>query len=114
MKIKRVLLSVALLASLAWSQTTAGYFYAHLTQATANNPLSVNPATLHTIVVNSTNAGTLVIKDTLASDCSGGTAVSGTLTPAANTYVTYDVAMTKGLCITTGGTAIDVTVSWRY
>jgi hypothetical protein len=110
---KRLLLVLVLISSLAWSQTTAGYFYSHLTQATANNPLSVNPALLHTIVVNSTTSGTIVVKDTLAADCSGGTAVTGTVTPAANTTLTYDVTMAKGLCITTGGT-IDITVSWRY
>ena len=54
--------------------------------------------------VNSTNAGTLILKE----GGSSGTATSGTITPAIG-YHKYPAACKAGLHATIGGTALDVT-----
>jgi hypothetical protein len=54
--------------------------------------------------VNSTNAGTLVLRDGGAS----GTVVSGTITPAIG-WREFPAAFGDGLHATIGGTALDVT-----
>lgn len=54
--------------------------------------------------VNSTNAGTLVLRD----GGSGGTAVSGTITPAIG-WREFPMSFREGLHATIAGTALDVT-----
>jgi len=70
---------------------------------------NVNSATavgcqLHGFYVNSTNAGTLVLRK----DGSGGTAISGTITPAIG-FHTFPADVSGTLHATIGGTALDVT-----
>lgn len=55
--------------------------------------------------VNSTNVGTLVLKR----GGSSGTAISGTITPAAGTYHKFPADCPAGLHATIAGTALDVT-----
>lgn len=54
--------------------------------------------------VNSTNAGTLVLRD----GGSGGTVLSGTITPAIG-WREYPLTFQEGLHATIGGTALNVT-----
>ena len=58
--------------------------------------------------VNSTNAGTLV----LTAGGSGGTALSGTITPAIG-FHPYPAYAASGLYATIAGTALDVTFFFR-
>lgn len=60
--------------------------------------------TLIGFFVNSTNAGTLVLRV----GGSGGTAL-GTITPAAGAFYRYPMSCPGGLHATIGGTALDVT-----
>ena len=55
--------------------------------------------------VNSTNGGTLVLKD----GGSGGTAITGTITPAIGWHFLPVRAAAAGLHATIGGTALNVT-----
>lgn len=116
MHIRRTLFALVAVFALAMpapSQQIVRFTYAHLTQATANNLLATQSAYLHTIVVNASTSGTLALVDTTASNCSGGTAISGTTgSLSAGQTLVFDVVTKKGLCITTGGT-VDVTVTWR-
>lgn len=67
--------------------------------------ISPGPCQLIGFYVASTNAGTLVIKD----GGSGGTALCGTITPAAGTFHDFPVNIGTSAYATIGGTALDVT-----
>lgn len=90
---------------------SSGFSYTHTTGA-ANNQISAASVILHDITVN-TPAGIITIKDTTASDCSGGATVGITGTLASiGQVISYDIQTKNGLCLVTSGAA-DLTVSWR-
>ena len=72
----------------------------------ATGVVTANPGVLLGFYVNSTNAGTLVMRD----GGSGGTVIDGTITPLIGWHF-YPVGFGKagGLHATIGGTALDVT-----
>ena len=93
--------------------TIAGYNFKHISTAT-NTQVKSTPGTLHTVTINGGTAGVVTLVDTSASNCTGGTTLAvietiGTTNPVT---LTYDVATTNGLCVTTAA-ASDVTVSSR-
>jgi hypothetical protein len=72
---------------------------------TATGAVTTLPCTLLGFYVNSTTAGTLVLRDGGA----GGTVMGGTITPAAGTFHRFPATVgASGLHATVGGT-IDVT-----
>ena len=71
----------------------------------ADQIVSKAPGTLLGFYVNSTNAGTIVIRN----GGSGGTAVSGTITPAIG-WRDFPCYCPSGCYATIGGTALDVTL----
>ena len=71
---------------------------------TESGAFSTGPCQLLGFYVNNTNAGTLVIKD----GGTGGTALSGTITPAIGWHHFPANIGTSGFA-TIGGTALDVT-----
>ena len=71
---------------------------------TASGVVTKGPCQLKGFYVNSTNVGTLVIKD----GGSSGTALSGTITPAIGPH-TFPADVGTSLYATIGGTALDVT-----
>lgn len=77
---------------------------------TATAVVTANPGTLTGFYVNSTNAGTLVLKD----GGSSGTVISGTITPGIGWHF-YPAAFGKagGLSATIGGSALDVTFIYQ-
>lgn len=87
--------------------TLPKYNYNHITTATTTVVKNA-PGTLHTIVVNTTAAGTITVYD--------NTAASGTViailksSVAENTY-TFDTIMGTGITVVTGA-ASDVTVTY--
>jgi hypothetical protein len=102
-----------LLASAFAQNNVSRYNYTHISTAT-NTLIASKPTELHTIVVNiGTTSPTVTVVDTSASNCTGGTAVSGAAVATAGSTLTFDVVTTNGLCIVTAGATIDVTVSWR-
>lgn len=119
----KIVLLTAILSLAVWSfgnrppiaeaqlAASSGFSYTHTTAAT-NNQIATASVILHTITVN-TAAGIVTIKDTTASDCSGGATIgiTGTLATVGQT-ITYDVQTKNGLCLVTSGAA-DLTVSWR-
>lgn len=73
---------------------------------TSTAVITTVPCSMAGFYVNSTNAGTLVFKDGGAS----GTAISGTITPAAGTFHRFPACIGTSLHATIGGTALDVTI----
>lgn len=71
----------------------------------ASAAISAGPCQLLGFYVNSTNAGTLIIKD----GGSSGTALSGTITPAAGTFHRFPATVGTSAYATIGGTALNVT-----
>jgi hypothetical protein len=71
---------------------------------TATGAVSTGACQLIGFYVNSTNAGTLVLKD----GGSGGTVMSGTITPAIG-FHRYPANVGTSLYATIAGTALDVT-----
>lgn len=71
---------------------------------TLSGAISLTAGNLVGFYVNSTNAGTLIIKD----GGTGGTAISGTITPAIG-FHKFPAAITTSCFFTIGGTALDVT-----
>lgn len=67
--------------------------------------ISTGSSRLIGFYVAATSSGTLVLRDGGAS----GTALSGTITPAAGTFHAFPVSLREGLHVTKGGTSIDVT-----
>lgn len=113
---KRLLLILVFLSSLAWSQTTGGYFYTQISSATSTLIFASPNAVLHTVTLNGGTNGTVTIKDTTTAAACGGGATVAILTTAATVIpvtLTYDATMKNGLCITTSA-ATNLTVSWRY
>lgn len=82
--------------------TTEGGSPKNLTESGA---VSAYPGTLLGFYVNSTNAGTLIIKDGGAS----GTALSGTITPAIG-FHRFPASCGTDCYATIGGTALNVTL----
>ena len=74
------------------------------TNRTTTGVVSLVPGSLLGFYVNSTNAGTLVLRDGGAT----GTVISGTITPAIG-FHRFPAACVTGLHATIGGTALDVT-----
>lgn len=72
---------------------------------TGSGAVSLVPGTLLGFYVNSTNTGTLVIRDSATS--SGGSAISGTITPAIGWHA-FPAACSTG-CFFTIGATLDVT-----
>ena len=72
---------------------------------TSSGSVSLAPGNLLGFYVNSTNAGTIVIRN----GGSGGTAVSGTITPAIG-WRDFPCYCPSGCYATIGGTALDVTL----
>lgn len=70
----------------------------------ASGAISTGPCQLLGFYVNNTNAGTLIIKD----GGTGGTALSGTITPAIGFHRFPAIVGTSAFA-TIGGTALDVT-----
>lgn len=66
---------------------------------TATGAISLNPGTLIGFYVNSTTAGTIVLRD----GSSGGTVISGTITPAIGWHA-FPAATTTACHATIGGT----------
>lgn len=66
---------------------------------TATGAISLNPGTLIGFYVNSTSSGTIVLRD----GGSGGTVMSGTITPAIG-FHSFPAATTTGCHATIGGT----------
>ena len=81
--------------------------YANLT---GTGLVTANPGTLLGFYVNSTNVGTLVLRD----GGSGGTVMSGTITPAIG-FHRFPAGFGKagGLHATIGGVAFDVTFYYQ-
>ena len=73
---------------------------------TDDGVVSVAPGTLLGFYVNSTNAGTIIVRN---GSTSAGTAVTGTITPAIG-YHALNMYLTGGCYVTIGGTALDVTL----
>jgi hypothetical protein len=73
---------------------------------TGSNAVSAITGDLLGFYVNSTNAGTLVLKHNPGTDA--GTALSGTITPAIGFHY-YPLKFSKGLYAKIGGTALNVT-----
>ena len=71
----------------------------------ASGAVSLAPGNLFGFYVNSTNAGTLVIRNGGAA----GTAISGTITPAIG-FHRFPAYCTSACYATIGGTALDVTL----
>ena len=71
---------------------------------TESGAVSLTSGSLIGFYVNSTNAGTVVVRN----GGSGGTALSGTITPAIGFHA-FPVYCTSGCYLTIGGTALDVT-----
>lgn len=92
---------------------SGGFQYKHISTATNTQEASAS-VILHTIVINGGTAGAITVKDTTASDCSGGStiAVIATLTGSSAQTLSYDLQTASGLCLTTAA-ATDVTVSYR-
>lgn len=76
---------------------------------TASGVISRADCQLLGFYVASTNVGTVAIKQGTASDGSGGTAIGGTITPAAGAYHPYKANCQGFVYATIGGTALDVT-----
>lgn len=74
--------------------------------STSGNVKAVDGALLG-FLVNSTSAGTVILYDDAATGTS--TPITGTITPAANTFITLPVAFSKGLNVVVGGT-INITL----
>lgn len=72
---------------------------------TSSAAISTGPCQLLGFYVASTNAGTLVLQDGGAS----GTAISGTITPAAGAFHTYPASFGRSAYAVIGGTALNVT-----
>ncbi len=72
------------------------------TQADSPAAISAGPCQLLGFYVATTTAGTLVLSD-------GGTAISGTITPAAGRFHEFPANVGTSLTATIGGTALDVT-----
>ena len=77
---------------------------------TSSGAVSLVPGTLIGFLVNSTNAGTVVLKD----GGSSGTAVTGTITPAAGAFVPCYMAFATSCYATIGGSALDVTFVFSF
>lgn len=77
------------------------------TNLTASGPVSKVPGTVLGFYVNSTNAGTIVFTDSATS--TGGTAITGTITPAIGWH-RLPVQCLSGCYVTIGGSALNVTV----
>lgn len=100
-------------SALGNSVTLAGFNYRHISAAT-NTQIKATGAFLHTINLNSGTTGTATVVDTSAANCSGGTtiAVIALSATVVGNSLTFDVATTNGLCVTTSA-ASDITVSSR-
>ncbi len=73
---------------------------------TDDGVVSKAAGTLLGFYVNSTNAGTIIIRN---GSTSSGTAVTGTITPVIG-YHALNIYLTDGCYATIGGTALDVTL----
>jgi len=82
----------------------AGYRPVNLT---GSNAVSTISGELVGFYVNSTNAGTLVLKDSNGGT-DAGTALSGTITPAIG-FHWFPATFSRGLYAKIGGTALNVT-----
>jgi len=78
----------------------------NFTNRTATAQLKAGAGTLVGMYVNSTNAGTVKLWDSLTAT---GTVINNTITPAIGYHDLGNVAFNTGLFFTKGGTAIDVT-----
>lgn len=77
---------------------------------TATGVVTANPGTLTGFYVNSTTTGTLVLKD----GGSGGTAITGTITPAIGWhFLPASFGKAGGLHATIAGSALDVTFIYQ-
>lgn len=77
------------------------------TNITATAALTTQPANLIGFYVNSTSGGTVVIRD----GGSGGTVVSGTITPAVG-FHRFPAACPAGIHVTIAVAAINITLFW--
>ncbi|HEY1800097.1 MAG TPA: hypothetical protein VGG46_04105 [Terriglobales bacterium] len=112
MKKLLLLLVFGLLCLPVWAQIVGNNHYTHISSAT-NTPISSAPLTqLHSIVVNSSSSGTIVVVDTSKPDCTGGIAITGTSDVTAGEILVFDITTKNGVCVTTGGT-VDITVTWK-
>lgn len=75
----------------------------------ASQQIYVGASMVKRIIVATTTVGTFVIYDDADGTCSS-TQKTGTITPAAGTVWELGIEVSAGLCILTGGTAIDMTV----
>lgn len=92
-----------------------GYNYTNITTSTTTL-VKTGPGVLHAIVVNTPAAsgGTLEIDDALTNTTPKiGTLTAGTATALPAYTITYDVAFSTGLSITTATHAGDYTVVWK-
>jgi len=92
---------------------SSGFQFKHVTTATNTQEASAS-VILHTVTINGGTAGVVTVKDTSASDCSGGATIAVIETIGTTNPVTlaYDLQTANGLCVTTAA-ASDVTVSFR-
>ena len=74
----------------------------------ASGAVKTTPGTLIGFYVNSTNAGTLIIKDGGTS----GTALTGTITPAIGWHF-LPIEFKTSAYATIGGTALDITLVYK-
>jgi len=80
-----------------------GYNSVNITSTAA---ITTKPCIMGGFTVNSTNAGTIVFRDGGAS----GTAISGTITPAAGLFHRFPAQIGTSLHAIIAGTALDVTI----
>lgn len=80
---------------------------------TASGVIKPMGGKVHRVIVASTNAGTYVLYDNAKGDTSG-VAKTGTITPAANTWIDFaEMTFKDGISITVGGSALNVTVVYE-
>ena len=80
------------------------------TNLSASAQVKAGEGILRGMYVNSTNAGTVKLWDSLTA---ANTVINNTITPAIGYHDLGGVAFSTGLYFTKGGTAIDVTFHWE-
>jgi hypothetical protein len=98
------------LAAAALAVQNAGGSYANITTATTTT-VKTGAGVLLGVIVNSAGAGSTI---TLYANTAGSGTKIATLTSAAQTSLTYDLAFTTGLtAVTASGTPADITIVYR-
>jgi len=97
------------------TQTYEGYAYTNITTKTNTRLTAAAGHQLARILINKIGtADTITVKDSAASDCSGGTTVGTITVQSAVPAYPEGWTSTAGICLVTGGTtAGDYTAIWR-